>query len=113
MPLRFLVLLVVVLLSAAGCARHRGPTSPSSAAPSGSFDRSHGKLVFAARCQACHGVAGVGAAIGPALHAERKKHSLDEVIAIVKNPDPPMPRLFPGQMTQADVVDVSAYVESL
>ncbi|HEY8312748.1 MAG TPA: cytochrome c [Candidatus Baltobacteraceae bacterium] len=112
MPLRAAAVVACIVLSLlAGCARHR--VAPAQSKAGISFDRNRGKLIFAAQCRQCHGAGGTGGAIGPALRGERKKHSLDRVIDIVKNPDPPMPKLFPAQMTQRDVLDVSAYVESL
>ncbi|MDQ2872138.1 MAG: cytochrome c [Candidatus Eremiobacteraeota bacterium] len=96
-----------------GCSARHASSRGSSAAASASFDRVRGKAIFAARCQSCHGIAGTGGPIGPPLVNDYRKRSFDDVIAIVKDPDPPMPKLFPGHLSQADVVNVSAYVESL
>ncbi|MGZ3496515.1 MAG: c-type cytochrome [Vulcanimicrobiaceae bacterium] len=115
MPSRIRAVLVLAALALiTGCARHaHSPAGATTLDSPASFDRGHGKAIFVAQCQVCHGAGGVGGTIGPPLRAEHRKHSFDEVIAIVKDPDPPMPRLFPAQMTQRDLIDVSAYVESL
>lgn len=78
-----------------------------------SANLAHGKAVFAARCAICHGVAGSGGAIGAALRGERKRRTLTAVVTIVRDPLPPMPKLYPAIMNAQDVLDVSAYVDSL
>lgn len=96
-----------------GCA-HRASRSGSAPSPQVSgADLTHGKAVYAQQCAACHGAGGKGGEIGPALVNERSKKSYDAVRAIVLDPQPPMPKLYPSVMTEADVRDVSAYVESL
>jgi mono/diheme cytochrome c family protein len=74
---------------------------------------SRGKAVFEAQCAACHGQRGIGGQVGPALRNENARRSYRSVYAIVADPAPPMPKLYPSQMTKSDVRDVSAYVESL
>ena len=51
--------------------------------------------------------------LGPALSKERKKKDRAAVITAIEHPDPPMPKLFPGELTAQDVSDLTAYVESL
>lgn len=105
--------LVLVPFFFTGCG-HRGAQSAATAAPTmAGADVSHGKAVYAQQCEACHGAAGKGGEIGPPLIGERAKHTFDGVKTIVADPQPPMPKLYPSRMTQADVRDVSAYVESL
>jgi mono/diheme cytochrome c family protein len=69
--------------------------------------------VYERECAACHGQNGVNGPIGPSLKGERSRKSFEAVRAIVIDPDPPMPKLYPARLTSADVTDVSAYVESL
>ena len=76
-------------------------------------NQARGKAIFAAQCEVCHGVAGVGGAIGPSLRGERTRRALRAVTAIIENPSPPMPELYPGNLSERDVRDVAAYVESL
>jgi mono/diheme cytochrome c family protein len=97
-----------------GCSRHgtyRSAHASPRAIPSASLSR--GKAVYEAQCAACHGVRGIGGPVGPALQNEYTRRSYRSVYAIVLDPAPPMPKLYPGQLTKSDVRDVSAYVESL
>lgn len=73
----------------------------------------HGAAIYQAQCAACHGRNGIGGPIGPSLHNEKLRRNYGAVRAIVLDPEPPMPKLFPSVLTQADVRDVSAYVETL
>jgi mono/diheme cytochrome c family protein len=73
---------------------------------------SRGAALFAKNCAACHGEHGVGP-IGPSLHQEHVKHSAQQIREIIINPDPPMPKLYPGDLTDADVADLAAFVETL
>jgi len=82
------------------------------ATPSGS-DLSRGATLFGKNCAACHGARGSGAVVGPALVNERKKKDRASVISAIEHPDPPMPKLFPGELSAQDVSDLTAYVESL
>jgi mono/diheme cytochrome c family protein len=76
-------------------------------------DLKNGKLVYERECAACHGQYGTNGPIGPALKDEGSRRSFESVKAIVLDPDPPMPKLYPARLTRADVTDVSAYVETL
>ena len=81
------------------------------AAPT-SASASRGASLYAKNCAACHGTATAGP-IGPALHGERSRKNLEAVVAIIRHPDPPMPKLFPGTLSAQDVADIAAYVENL
>ena len=96
------IVLFAILTFVAGCGVHR--TAASAA-------QERGRAVYARECAACHGVAGGGAAIGPSLKTHRG--SLAQIEAIVRDPEPPMPKLYPARLSDADVRDVSRYVESL
>jgi mono/diheme cytochrome c family protein len=97
-----------------GCGRHRGAGGAPAPQPAISgADLKHGKLVYERECAACHGQYGVNGPIGPSLKGERTRKSFDAVRALVTDPDPPMPKLYPTRLTREDVIDVSAYVESL
>ena len=54
-----------------------------------------------------------GRAITPALTHENRRMDIEFTIAWIKNPNPPMPKLYPSPLSEQDVVDVAAYVESL
>ena len=80
-----------------------------------SGDAVHGKTLFAANCVQCHGIAGAGTKGGvfPVLVGERKKKNMAATIAWIKNPQPPMPKYYPGTLSGKDVVDIAAYVQAL
>ncbi len=108
----------VALSTIIGCAHHPAARSltaavdRASAAPTGSSS-SRGGRVFAMQCAMCHGSGGTAGPLGPSLRGERTRKSLAAVIAAIKHPTPPMPKLFPGTLTAQDVADLGAYVQSL
>src|SRR5579875_1045589 len=77
--------------------------SPSASAPAG--DAARGKQLFADNCSACHGGAGEGG-VGPALKDAAKRLTAAQVTAQIENPAPPMPKLYPGALSDKDVADV-------
>ena len=79
-----------------------------SAAP----DPHHGQAVFAQNCASCHGAQGQGG-MGPRLIGESTRKNLQQAQAWIENPQPPMPKLYPGTLSAQDVRDVAAYVETL
>ena len=74
---------------------------------------SRGRDIYAANCATCHGANGSGGNGGPSLMGERTRKGTDAAIAFIKNPAPPMTKLYPGMLDEADVAAVTAYVESL
>jgi mono/diheme cytochrome c family protein len=83
-------------------------TTPTVAAA----DAGHGRRIYTANCAACHGANAQGG-IGPSLRAEKSRKNTAAAIAWIKNPQPPMPKLYPVVLSEKDVDDVAAYVESL
>lgn len=72
-----------------------------------------GAQVYASQCAACHGKSGVSGPVGPSLKNERSRRTYGQIRAFVLDPQPPMPKLYPGMLSKRDADDVSAYVESL
>ncbi len=72
----------------------------------------HGSALFTQNCAVCHGVAGAGGE-GPPLKNERARKTLAATEAWIKNPAPPMPKLYPTPLSAQDVADVAGYVETL
>jgi mono/diheme cytochrome c family protein len=104
---------IVVVLTLTACAgRHRVHGAVASPNVPGA-DLGRGKAVYLQQCAACHGIAGMGGEIGPSLSNERARRTYEAVRKIVTDPPPPMPKLYPSRITQTDVRDVSAYVETL
>jgi alcohol dehydrogenase (cytochrome c) len=71
----------------------------------------HGQQLFGQNCAACHGQRGDGAT-APALTTAARK-DLEAIVAFVKNPAPPMPKLYPTPLSDADVRAVAEYVRVL
>jgi mono/diheme cytochrome c family protein len=76
-------------------------------------DAAHGKTIFGANCATCHGAGGEGGGVGPSLKNEKSRKNFDKTVAWIKNPQPPMPKLFPQPLSEKDVADVAAYVQTL
>ncbi len=77
-------------------------------------DKEAGKLVFTNNCSTCHGPTGAeGGAVGPALKNENQRMDFAAVDSWIKDPAPPMPKLYPQFLSGKQVRDVAAYVESL
>ncbi|GAC1393307.1 MAG: hypothetical protein NVSMB31_12520 [Vulcanimicrobiaceae bacterium] len=116
-PARAFALALALLAAStlAACApKHpsQGVSAGDAAAPL-ALDARRGKQLFAANCAACHGAGGLGGPVGPALHNEKARKSLHEIEAWIKEPQPPMPKLYPGSLSEGDVGDLAAYVQSL
>jgi mono/diheme cytochrome c family protein len=103
----------------AAIASYLGSTSGAAAAPtatapatSGGAGGDNGAQLYAANCASCHGAQGQGG-FGPSLHDERTRRDLDAAVAWIKNPAPPMPKLFPSPLSDRDVQDVATFIEKL
>jgi alcohol dehydrogenase (cytochrome c) len=82
-----------------------GATTSSAAAR----NLSQGKRLYAQICAACHGANGN-------LVADRKlsnvgqRHDRAQVVAAIKSPKAPMPKMFPELLSEQDVQDVTDYL---
>lgn len=85
-------------------------TAPGAAAVA---DAAHGKAIYAQNCAACHGATGAEGGVGPSLRNERARKTTAQVDAWIKNPVPPMPKLYPAPLSEADVADVTAFIGTL
>ncbi|MFN2460813.1 MAG: cytochrome c [Candidatus Velthaea sp.] len=88
-------------------------SNAQSAVANASGDAAHGKSIFTTNCAQCHGATGTEGGVGPSLKNEKSRKNTAQAIAWIKNPQPPMPKLYPGTLNDKDVTDVAAYVESL
>jgi mono/diheme cytochrome c family protein len=75
-------------------------------------EAAHGREIFAANCASCHGANAQGG-MGPNLHGEKRRKNYQQAIAWIKNPAPPMTKLYPSPLSDSDVADVAAYVQTL
>jgi alcohol dehydrogenase (cytochrome c) len=81
--------------------------------PKGPKIAQSGEQIYAANCIGCHSAGGAGGAGGPSLKGEATRKNLAQATAWIKNPAPPMPKLYPTLLTERDVAAVAAYVETL
>jgi mono/diheme cytochrome c family protein len=116
--LALLAVTVAAVTLATGCAKkaHTGDASGGSAATGPTAlagpDLDRGKQIYLQNCAACHGASGEGG-VGPALKGEHTRKDREQAIAWIKDPQPPMPKLYPAPLSDRDVANVAAYVESL
>jgi mono/diheme cytochrome c family protein len=105
---------IVSLLALNACSKHAASSAPGPAvATPRADDVAHGAIVFRENCAACHGASGTEGGVGPSLRDERARKNFARAVAWIENPDPPMPKLYPGTLGRKDVDDVAAYVEGL
>jgi mono/diheme cytochrome c family protein len=115
---RFVALMGFIALAAvstAGCAHSSGGAAASSATatPPVIGNESRGADVFRANCAVCHTAKGAAAGVGPSLEREKQRKNYNQTVAWIEQPDPPMPKLYPAPLSERDVDDVAAYVQSL
>jgi mono/diheme cytochrome c family protein len=125
MPARPFALLIATALGASiavGCARNEAQTAASATtAAAHAAHAPHAALgnasrcaeIFRANCAVCHTTTGTAGGIGPSLEHEKQHKNYDQTIAWIEQPDPPMPKLYPSPLSEKDVADVAAYVQSL
>jgi len=109
---RVLCLLAFAALCACG-GRSAHAVASGTATPLESASVGRGRGVFAQQCAVCHGAGGAGGQIGPALRGIAKRRTADQIAAAISDPSPPMPKLEPAEMSQQDLLDVTAYVQQL
>ncbi len=105
----FALAAAIALCACAGHRRHE--TARIHGITSTDLDR--GKAVYARECAACHGAAANGTQIGPPLLNEGARRSSRQIFALIANPQPPMPKLYPSRLTRNELRDVTAYVSQL
>jgi len=117
--MRVAVCVVAVLacsaVSTTGCSKSGDAAAHASATPAPALaaDAGRGRAIYAANCAACHGETGREGGVGPALAGERAHASDAQTQALIEDPQPPMPKLYPAPLSDKDVSDVAAYVQSL
>lgn len=76
-------------------------------------DAKRGARLFSTNCATCHGATGTGGNVGPSLRYERNRMDFTTTMSWLQDPAPPMPKLYPKTLTQADVRDIASYVQTL
>jgi mono/diheme cytochrome c family protein len=72
-----------------------------------------GKAPYEQFCAGCHGTTAEGGGNGPSLTVPAARHDLAAIVAFVKNPNPPMPKLHPSPLNDEHVTAVAEYVRTL
>jgi alcohol dehydrogenase (cytochrome c) len=74
----------------------------------------HGREVFYGTCAICHGADGKNISInGRDLTTVKQRMSVEQIISWIKNPKPPMPKVFPEPLQaseEAELRDVAAFL---
>ena len=85
------------------------PTLPSSVAGGAKVpDANRGREVFYSMCAGCHGIDGKNIVYdGGDLTTINKRMSQEQIIAWVRNPKPPMPKVFPDLLEQKEEDDLN------
>ncbi len=76
-------------------------------------DVAQGKMLYAKSCASCHGATGTEGGVGPSLKGEKSRKNQAAAVAWIKNPKPPMPKLYPSPLSEKEVNEVAAYLETL
>jgi alcohol dehydrogenase (cytochrome c) len=81
-------------------------------APAATDQQGAEAALFVQHCAVCHGSHGEGVS-GPALIGESARKTVAQTVDWIKNPQPPMPKLYPSQLSDADVDQLADYVSKL
>jgi mono/diheme cytochrome c family protein len=77
-------------------------------------DEQHGRQLFNRTCAGCHGANGKNILYnGGDLTNVKKRMTFDQIVAWIKAPKPPMPKVFPEPLQpaeEADLRDIAKYV---
>jgi len=88
------------------------PTKSGRSHVSAAADAARGRQVYAQACAACHGPDG-DKIMGRDLRSVGLRMNSAQISSFIRNPAPPMPRVFPAPRTQEDerdLRDVAAFV---
>lgn len=108
------IALLVVVCS--GCAPAVAEKSDASAGASTTLggDAKIGAHIYQNNCSTCHGPTGLeGGSVGPSLRNEKSRMDFGATDSWIKDPQPPMPKLYPKFLSDTQVRDVAAYVQTL
>jgi len=76
--------------------------------PSHATASEHGRQLFNSMCAVCHGVDGTNISInGSDLPTVTRRMSVEQIVAWVRNPVPPMPKVFPEPLQKSEEAELS------
>lgn len=108
-------LFAVALLGIAACTPATGQKASTSVGGTAlGGDRKAGAKLFSAHCSACHGPTGTEEGMsGPSLRYESARMNFQSTVSWIEDPELPMPKLYPATLSERDVHDIAAYVQSI
>lgn len=115
-PFPFCALIALATVLSSGCAPAVSAKTDTTIGTSTTLggDKEAGAIAFTNNCSTCHGPTGAeGGAVGPSLRNEHQRMDFAAVDSWIKDPAPPMPKLYPQFLSDQQVRDLAAYVESL
>lgn len=110
-----LPIFAVLALLLGGCttASYGGNAVAVGAGATQGGDKKAGAELFSAYCSSCHGAQGAGGGVGPSLRGESRRMNFETLASWIEDPEPPMPKLYPGQLSRKQTGDIAAYVQTL
>lgn len=100
---------VIMSLNGKGAADSSARTTAVSSAPAGTPNLANGRKLYGQVCTSCHGPDG-NLIADKKLGNLKARLSLEETVRYIKDPKPPMPKLFPDLINEQSVVDVASFV---
>ncbi len=116
MPGRICIVLALAAIALYACSPAVAEKSDVTAGTSTTLggDAKAGAQIYQHNCSVCHGPTGVeGGVVGPSLRNEKMRMDFGATDSWIKDPQPPMPKLYPQFLSDAQVRDLAAYVQSL
>jgi mono/diheme cytochrome c family protein len=110
---RLLPILLALVLVGCTTASYGATDAPAGSGATMGGDKKSGEGIFAANCAGCHGTQGSGGGVGPSLRDESRRMNFETLASWIQDPEPPMPKLYPTPLNDAQVRDIAAYVETL
>ena len=115
MPRRICLALALGAIALCGCApavaQKTDTTSGTSTTLGG--DAKKGAQIYQNNCATCHGPTGIEGGVGPSLRNEKSRMDFGATDSWIKDPQPPMPKLYPQFLNDTQVRDLTAYIQTL
>jgi PQQ-dependent dehydrogenase (methanol/ethanol family) len=99
----------IVIMALGANSTHASMSIPAAAA-TGHPNPAHGRSVYKRVCSSCHGVQGDLVA-GHNLATIKDRRDFPATVELIKSPVAPMPKLYPGVLSEQDVLNVAAYLQ--
>ncbi len=116
MPVRICAGLALIAIAFSGCAPAVSEKTDTSIGTSTTLggDAKIGAQIYQNNCATCHGPTGIeGGSVGPSLRNEKSRMDFGATDSWIKDPEPPMPKLYPQILSDTQVRDLAAYIQTL